>query len=93
VLQVIERESNTLCAIIRQGYDTGDLRILTKRQAARATGAHICIIGHITKDELKRLLTDTAVGGTALRTGFSGYAHDAQNFFQKAPRFIWSILS
>jgi hypothetical protein len=60
VLQVSERESNTLSATIRQAWDSGDLRTLTKKQSARATGAHISIIAHITKDELKRLLTDTA---------------------------------
>jgi len=62
VLQVSERESNTLSAIIRQAWDCGNLRILTKKQSARATEAHISVIGHITKDELKRLLTDTAAG-------------------------------
>jgi hypothetical protein len=62
VLQVSERESNTLSAIIRQAWDCGDLRILTKKQAARATEAHISLVGHITKDELKRMLTDTAAG-------------------------------
>jgi hypothetical protein len=62
VLQVAERETNTLSAIIRQAWDTGNLRILTKRQAAQATEAHIALIGHITKDELRRLLTDTAAG-------------------------------
>ena len=60
VLQVIEREANTLSAIVRDAWDTGMLRILTKKQAAQATEAHISIIGHITKDELRRLLTDTA---------------------------------
>jgi hypothetical protein len=60
VLQVIEREANTLSAIIRDAWDTGMLRILTKKQAAQATDAHISIIGHITKDELRRLLGDTA---------------------------------
>jgi Protein of unknown function (DUF3987)/Primase C terminal 1 (PriCT-1) len=60
VLQVAERESNTLSAIMRQAWDDGTLRILTKKQAA-ATGAHISIVGHITKSELQRLLTDTAV--------------------------------
>jgi DNA-binding transcriptional ArsR family regulator len=62
VLQVSERESNTLSAIIRQAWDSGNLRILTKKQSTRATEAHISVIGHITKDELKRLLTDTAAG-------------------------------
>ena len=61
VLQVAERESNTLSAVIRQAWDSGSLRIMTKNQAASATGAHISIIGHITKDELKRSLTSTAV--------------------------------
>jgi hypothetical protein len=60
VLQVAERESNTLSAIMRNAWDDGTLRVLTKKQAA-ATGAHISIIGHITKSELQRLLTDTAV--------------------------------
>jgi hypothetical protein len=61
VLQVAERESNTLSAIMRQAWDSGTLRILTKKQPAVATGAHISIIGHITKAELQRLLTDIAI--------------------------------
>jgi len=60
VLQVAERETNTLSAIIRDAWDTGKLQTLTKNQAAYATGAHISIIGHITKNELRKLLTDTA---------------------------------
>jgi DNA replicative helicase MCM subunit Mcm2 (Cdc46/Mcm family) len=35
------------------------LRSLTKNFPARATDAHISIIGHITRDELRRLLTET----------------------------------
>ena len=62
VLQVAERESNTLSAVVRQAWDTGSLQILTKKQPARATDAYISIIAHITKDELRRLLTDTAAG-------------------------------
>jgi Protein of unknown function (DUF3987) len=62
VLQVCERESNTLSAIIRQAWDSGDLKVLTKKEAASATNAHISAIGHITKDELLRLLTGTAAG-------------------------------
>jgi hypothetical protein len=62
VLQSCERETNTLSALIRQAWDTGNLRILTKNQAAKSTDAHISIIGHITKQELCRLLTNTAVG-------------------------------
>ena len=62
VLSVSEREGNTLSAVIRQAWDEGNLRTLTKKQAARSTDAHIGIIGHITKDELRRLLSSTAAG-------------------------------
>lgn len=62
VLQVAEREANTLSAIIRQAWDSGNLRVLTKKDGARSTDAHISIIGHVTKDELRRHLTDTAAG-------------------------------
>ncbi len=59
VLQVCERDSNTLSATIRQAWDSGHLRTLTKKNAAKATGAHMSIVGHITVTELRRLLTET----------------------------------
>ena len=62
VLRVIARETNTLSALIRQAWDRGDLRTLTKNSPAKATGAHISIIGHITKDELLRYLDDMEAG-------------------------------
>lgn len=64
VLKVASREGNTLSAVIRQAWDSGDLSSMTKNSAARATGAHISIIGHITRDELLRYLeaTETANG-------------------------------
>jgi hypothetical protein len=59
VPQVMGREKNTLSAILRQAWDsTGILRTMTKNSPAKATGAHISIIGHITKDELGRHLTE-----------------------------------
>jgi hypothetical protein len=61
VLQTSERPGNILSAVIRDGWDTGNLSCMTKNAPARATGAHISIVGHITKDELRRLLTTTAV--------------------------------
>jgi Bifunctional DNA primase/polymerase, N-terminal/Protein of unknown function (DUF3987) len=51
-LRVIRREGNTLAGIIRCAWDRGDLVNLSKISPARATGAHISIIGHITRDEL-----------------------------------------
>jgi len=67
-LRVMAREGSTLSTTIRQAWDTGDLRVLTKNSPAQATGAHIAIIGHITRDELLRFLTSTdAANGFANR--------------------------
>ena len=62
VLRVMSRDSNTLSTQIRQAWDSGDLRTMTKNNPAVATGAHISILGHITKDELLRYLTDIEAG-------------------------------
>ena len=43
VLRVLAREGNTLSAIIRNAWDSGNLRSLTKNSPAKATGAHISI--------------------------------------------------
>lgn len=61
-LRVMEREGNTLSAVLRDAWDTGTLRTLTKNSPARATGAGISIIGHITREELLRHLTSTEAG-------------------------------
>jgi hypothetical protein len=44
---------------MRQAWDTGNLRIITKNNPAVATEAHISIVGHITKNELLRNLDAT----------------------------------
>ncbi len=61
-LRVLGRDGNTLSALIRQAWDKGDLRVLTKNNPAQATSAHISIIGHITRDELRRYLDTTEAG-------------------------------
>ncbi len=67
-LKVMGRESNILSAVIRQAWDDGRLRTLTKTSPARATGAHVTILGHITRDELLRYLDNTeAANGFANR--------------------------
>jgi hypothetical protein len=65
VLRVMERDGNTLSATIREAWDAREvLRTLTKSSPSVATGAHVSIIGHITRDELLRYLdrTETANG-------------------------------
>ena len=59
VLAAMGRDSNTLSAVLRQAWDTGDLRSMTKSSPAQATGAHIGIIAHVTRDELRRSLNET----------------------------------
>jgi hypothetical protein len=56
MLQMMTREGNVLSALTRQAWDRGNLRVMTKNSPARATGAHVSIIGHITKDELRHNL-------------------------------------
>jgi hypothetical protein len=61
-LRVMGRPGNTLSPVIRQAWDRGDLRSMTKNSPAQATSAHISIIGHITDDDLRRYLDRTEVG-------------------------------
>jgi hypothetical protein len=62
VLKVLARDGNTLSAVIRHAWDHGNLRSMTKNSPARATNAHISMIGHITRDELLRYLDETEAG-------------------------------
>jgi Bifunctional DNA primase/polymerase, N-terminal/Primase C terminal 1 (PriCT-1) len=59
VLRVQERQGSMLSSIIRDAWDRGDLGLLTKNSPARATAAHVTIVGHVTRDELLRYLTLT----------------------------------
>lgn len=60
-LKMASREGNVLSPVLRQAWECGDLRVMTKNSPARATGAHISVLGHITEDELRRLLTETDI--------------------------------
>jgi hypothetical protein len=74
VLRVLEREGNTLSAVLRRVWDlpsNGVLQMVTKTSPARATGAHVVIAGHVTRDELL-----SYVSRTELINGF-------------ANRFLW----
>jgi hypothetical protein len=64
VLKVSQRQGSTLSSTIREAWDSGNLRTLTKNDPITATGAHICVVAHITADELRAELTsnDTANG-------------------------------
>src|SRR5829696_8938167 len=58
-MKAMTREGNTLSVLIRQAWDGGKLATLTKNSPLKDTDAHISIIGHITKIELLRQLSET----------------------------------
>jgi len=59
VLRNMCRTGNILSVTIRKAWDSGELETLTKQSSARARGAHISIIGHVTSEELRRELDAT----------------------------------
>ncbi len=58
-LKVMKREGNTLSPVVRQSWDDARLESVTKGDPMRASSSHISIMGHITKEELVRHLTET----------------------------------
>lgn len=72
ILRVIGRQGNTLSADLRSAWDTGNLGSVSKHNPATATDAHVCVIAHVTADELKTELTQTdAANGLANRFLFA----------------------
>jgi len=61
-LRATARNGNTLSSTIREAWDTGNLRTLTKSDPIIASGACVAIIGHITATELRSELTETDRG-------------------------------
>lgn len=57
VLKASAREISTLSPTLRSAWDGRPLAILTRTAPARATSAHIALIGHITQTELRRHTT------------------------------------
>lgn len=65
VLKASGREANTLSPVLRNAWDGRVLQVITKHDPARASGAHVSIIGHITAGELVR-----HVSGLEMANGF-----------------------
>jgi len=53
-LKMMSREGNILSDVLRQAWDSGDFKPLTKNNPITVTDAHLSLIGHITRDELVR---------------------------------------
>ena len=61
VLKSSGRELSTLSPTLRSAWDGRPLALLTRTAPARATEAHISIIGHITQTELRRHTTTVEI--------------------------------
>lgn len=59
--RAFQRNGNNLSMIIRTVFDGDTVEPLTKNNRIRATDPHINIIGHITRQELKQLLSANEV--------------------------------
>ena len=68
LLGVMKREGNTLSAILREIWDTGRLRVLTRKDPLDVDNVNISLLAHITPTELLNKLTETdRVNGFANR--------------------------
>ena len=68
VIKVMRRPHDTLSVVLRNIWDCkSPLRTVTKLNAARATNAHVSVIGHITLEELTKDFNDVDV--------FNGFAN------------------
>lgn len=67
-LRAMQRQGSTLSMILRTGWDGDDISPLVRRNRMVATDPHICIVAHITRQELASLLGSSDVwGGLANR--------------------------
>jgi hypothetical protein len=56
---MMQREGNILSTTIRSAWDGEQIEPLTKHNRICASSPHLCIVGHITQDELLKLLSLT----------------------------------
>jgi hypothetical protein len=61
VLKVMSAPHSVLSPTLRCAWDSGNLGIVTRTSRVKATGAHISLIGHITREELRVRLNSTEI--------------------------------
>jgi hypothetical protein len=59
IFAVCYRPGSILGPLMREAWDGGDLEHCGKQSPEKASGAHVSVIGHITSDELRRLMKET----------------------------------
>ena len=63
ILKAMSRTGNTLSPVLRKCWDGGDLRVITKNNPMRATGAHVSIVVQTTQFELNENLGPADISG------------------------------
>ena len=58
VLRAAARDGSILSAVLRQAWDGGRLRVMTRHNPLVASDCHVSIVGHVTPPELRRLLSE-----------------------------------
>jgi len=79
VLKVLKRDGNTLSAIIRNAWDSGNISTMTK-SPVKTSNAHISILGHITVQELHQCFDQVDV--------FNGFANRFLWFLVKRSKLL-----
>lgn len=73
------REGNTLTQVLREAWDGGTLQTKTRKaNALKATDHHIVVVGHITPNEMLRVLRSEDLSGGTLNRFLMFYSHRAQ---------------
>jgi hypothetical protein len=57
VLQQLSRDGNTLSAVLRDAYDGKPIRVMARSNRDSCVSPHISLLGNITMEEVRRLLT------------------------------------
>lgn len=67
-LKNFSRQGNTLSTTLREGWDGKKLQIITRNDPVSAENVHLSVVGHITRNELQKELSQTeATNGLANR--------------------------
>jgi hypothetical protein len=61
VLACMKREGSTLSQTLRQSWDSGDLKIMTRKDPVSVEDAHVTTTGHITPRELQKRMDETEI--------------------------------
>ncbi|HEX4772221.1 MAG TPA: DUF3987 domain-containing protein [Bryobacteraceae bacterium] len=61
-LSVVSREGSTLSATLQLFWDAGQAERRVSGKKLLVKGAHVSLIGHVTRDELLRRLSETEIG-------------------------------